>query len=289
MAASATKLPGMRAKLAYAERKFHAWWEGYAFDETAERAAIQSRFTNGGDSRPPEQIIAEAIWGEGRLEPGAPVWTMRLARMLSLPVRANVVVFGAGAGAPLNDLKHGTRWKVSGFTRAKSAPGGALRSYDMAVQRLNRAGSAGALSFFEFHRDANPAAFASLAAELLLPGAKAVFVDYAVARRGARLRSCFPSARHGAPKTEAEYADALRGAGFSISDTGDETGAFMPLIAQGWAGWRTACAGIANLENARMRAELMRAMAEHAKLWAERFDAMKSGQLRVTCFRAIRN
>lgn len=288
MAATATKLPSLRAKFAFAGRKLYAWWEGYAFDEAAERAALQTQFP-GGDARPAEQIVAEAIWGEGRLEPGAPVWTMRLARMLSLPVRANVIVFGAGAGAPLEDLKHGTRWQVTGLTRAKHVAGGALRSYDMAMQRLHKTGAAGALSFFELHRDASPAAFAGLAADLLLPGAKAVFVDFAVARRGARLRSCFPSARHGAPKTEAEYIDALRGAGFSVSDTGDETGAFMQLVAQGWSGWRSAYAGIANLENAPMRAELTRAMAQHAHLWAERFDAMKSGQLRVPCIRATRN
>ena len=63
MTASAAKLPGLRAKLAFAGRKFHAWWEGYAFDEAAERAALQSKFAIGG-ANAPEEIIAEAIWGE---------------------------------------------------------------------------------------------------------------------------------------------------------------------------------------------------------------------------------
>ncbi len=288
MTAGAAKLSGLRAKLAFAGRKFHAWWEGYNFDETAERAAVAAQFA-GGDARPPDQIVAEAIWGEGRLEPGAPIWTMRLARMLALPVRANVIVFGAGAGAPLNDLKHGTRWKVSGLTRAKHVAGGALRSYNMAGPRVNKAGAAGALSFFELHRDALPAAFVGLAADLLLPGAKAAFVDFAVARRGARLRSCFPSTQHGAPKTESEYADTLRENGFAVADIIDETPAFMSLIVEGWAGWRSAYAAIADIDDARLRADLMRALAAHAGLWAERFDALKSGQLRVVCFRATRN
>ncbi|GEM_PF-2187985 len=290
MTANAEKLPGLKAKLAFAGRKFNAWWEGYAFDENAERAALQAKFpaAERGSRRPVEEIVGEAIWGEGRLEPGSPAWTMRFARMLSLPVRANVVIFGAGAGAPLSDLKHGTRWKAFGFTHAKNISQGNLRSYDMAMRSTDKSGCAGALSLFELHRDANPSAFAGFASNLLLPGAKAVFVDYATVRKGVRLRSCFPSVHHGAPKTDAEYRAALAGAGFTLEETLDETASFMALIAKGWAGWRQAYTAISQVENGKLRAEMMRAMAANAALWAERFEAMKSGQVRVLCFRATR-
>ncbi len=289
MSANRAPLPGLQAQLAFAGRKFHAWWEGYAFDGTAERATLRAQFqVKNASNRTPEDLVAEAIWGNGRLEPGTPAWTLRFARLLSLPVRANVIVFGAGEGAPLSDLKHATRWKLSGLTHAKNVAQGNLRSYDLAMQRVDKAGAAGAISFFELHRDASPASFASFAAELLLPGAKTCFVDYVVARKGARLRSCFPASKNGAPKTEGEYRDALKNAGFSIDDAIDETSAFMPLVAEGWSRWRRAYSGISNIENTPLRIDMMRALAAQAGLWAERYEALKSGQLRVVCFRTTR-
>ncbi len=149
-------------------------------------------------------------------------------------------MFGAGGGARLNDLKHGTRWKVSGLTRHDNYSHGELRAYDEALQKLHKASIAGAYSCGEIHRDPDPVAFTRLAAELLLPGAKAVFVDFTVARKGARLRPCFPAFKYGAPRTHGEYETILRDGGFTITDIGDETALFMLLIAEGWAGWRHA-------------------------------------------------
>lgn len=286
---STAPLPGLQAKLAYAGRKFHAWWEGYAFDEAVERAALRTKYSPiGADPQDVEEWIAAAIWGGGRLEPGGPAWTLRFARLLSLPTRARVILFGAGAGGPLRDLKKGARWRVTGFTRAKHAAQKDLRSYDAALQRLDKAAAAGAISFFDLHRDASPGAFANFAATLLAPRARAVFVDYAVARKGVRLRSCFPARKHGAPKAEAEYREAIKNAGFSVDDVSDETAAFLPLIAQGWAQWRRAYDQVNRMPDARQRAAMMRALADQARLWADRFEAMKSGQLRVICLRATK-
>ncbi len=290
MTATFAKLPSMSARLALASRRFHAWWEGYAFDEAAERAALQARLPIGGGAsgRPAEEIVAEAIWGAGRLEPGSPAYTMRYARMLGLPVKANVVVFGAGAGGPLNDLDHGTRWKVKGFTRSKSAAGGNLKSYGGAMGRMNKSDADAILSFFQLSGDANPAAFAEFAAEFMDSGAKAVFADFAVVRKGARLSKCFPAGTGASPKTESEYRDALRAAGFVIEEAGDDTAAFMPLVAKAWSGWRRAYDAIRTIEDATLRADMLRAMADHARLWAERYEALKSGQLRILFMRCAR-
>jgi hypothetical protein len=290
MTATAAKLPSMRAKLAFAARRFHAWWEGYAFDEAAELAALQAMFPMAGSpsGRPVEDIVAEAIWGQGRLEPGAPVWTMRYARMLGLPVKAQVIVFGAGMGGPLGDLENGTRWKAQGFTHAKAAERVNLYRYDAAMGRMHKANAQGAISFFQLSQDANPAAFSEFAAELLLPGAKAIFTDYAVVRKGARLPRCFPAISGGSPKTETEYRDALRTAGLIVDEAGDDTQAFLPLIEHGWAGWRRAYEAITHVEDMALRAKMLRAMSVHARLWAERYEALKSGQLRVMFFRASR-
>lgn len=288
MGESAAKLPGVKARAVFAARRFHAWWEGYAFDSASERAALLAQLPVAGmaTGRPTADIVAESIWGGGRLEPGSPVWTMRYARMLGLPVKADVVVFGAGAGGPVRDLHHGTRWKVTGLTNAVGVADGNLRSHEQALQRMQKATADGALSFFQLSSDANPMAFAEFSAELMLPNSKTVFVDYAVARKGARLPRCFPGAA--APKTETEYRDALRAGGFVIEEAGDDTLAFMPLIAQGWAGWRRAYDAMTHVEDLPLRAEMLRAMSDHAKLWAERYEALKSGQLRVLFMRAAR-
>ncbi len=290
MTANAAKLPSVRARLAFAARRLHAWWEGYAFDEAAELAALQAMLPVAGSpsGRPIEDIVAESIWGHERLEPGSPAWTMRYARMLGLPVKARVVVFGAGMGGPLTDLAHGTRWKAQGFTHAKAAQGPHLRGYDGAMGRMNKARANGALSFFQLSRDANPAAFSEFVAEMLVPDARVVFADYAVVRKGARLPRCFPAVSRGAPKTETEYRDALRAADLVVDEVGDDTAAFLPLIEHGWAGWRQAYTAMTHVEDMALRAKMLHALSAHACLWAERYEALKSGQLRVMFLRASR-
>ncbi|MEM8772902.1 MAG: hypothetical protein AAGD92_14740 [Pseudomonadota bacterium] len=281
-------LTGVKAKFRFATRKFHAWWEGYAFDEAAERAALQASLplASGMTGRPVKDIVAETIWGAGRLGPGSPVWTMRYARMLSLAGKAKVTVLGAEGGGVLRDLEEGARWKATGLTDAVGFERSGLCHHDAAMQRLQKAETDGVLSYFQLSHDTNRAIFS---AELLKPQAKAVFIDYAVIRKGARLPACFPSDFAGAPKTETDYRSILKSAGFVVEEIGDDTTAFLPLIERGWAGWRGAYEAISNVENSAMRADFLHAMSQQARLWAERYEALRSGQLRVIYMRAKRN
>lgn len=287
------KLKGLKAQFAYAGRRFNAWWEGVEFDEHGERADIAARYNRtdhlNDPEAAPEYAVSEAIWGQGRLEPGNPAWTLNLARTLSLPTRAEVMVLGAGAGAPLRDLRNGSKWKVSGMTRAAlKVQDARLRSYEHALQRLNAASADGLISFFELHRDPDPAAFARFASELMVEGAKAAFVDFTVARKGARLRSCFSAPLSGSPRMMGDYERALRSAGFAVSEATDESAAFLPLIARGWARWKRVYDSINEVVDTRRRVELMRILNILAYQWAERFDALRSGQLQVTRFQASR-
>lgn len=65
----------------------------------------------------------------------------------------------------MRDLKHGTRWKLSGYARI-AAPIKTLDviPYEAALSRINRASADGGLSFFELHRDQDPAMMALFAA-----------------------------------------------------------------------------------------------------------------------------
>ena len=288
--ATKQQLNTLPAQFTFMKRKLHAWWEGYAFDDAAERAAIVAQFPSAGGqcSQTSEEIVAQSIWGAGRFEPGAPVWTMHFARMLPLPLRAKVIVFGAGGGAVLQDLKHGTRWKITGLTRHESATKRELQSYDAAARKLHKATAAGAISFFELHREADPSTFCNLASDLLAPGAKAIFVEFTIPRRTARLRGCFPAGHHGAPRTANEFTKAFQSANFQITDVVDETAAFLPLVTSGWASWRSTYTAMKNLENDRVRAQFLKELSSHAHLWAERLDAMKAGQLQVTRFHVVK-
>ena len=287
MAGEPLRTSGVHGRLEFAARRFHAWWEGYAFDAALEGADIAERL---GEEKSPEGFefaIAELLWGAGRTEPGDPAWTMRHARTLGLPTKARVIVFGAGGGAPLRDLKAATRWKVSGLSRV-AAPmrGFDLRTYDAALARPIKSGADGAISFFELHRDADPAAFARFAGDLLRPSAATSFVDYTLARKGTRLKGCFPETAPGAPRVPADTIRILKEAGFAVSDTVDETRLFMPLIVKGWAHWKRAYEAANAAGPARLRGEMLRFLSGAAHLWAERFDALKAGHLQVTRFQA---
>lgn len=273
-----------RERLEFESRRFNAWWEGYAFDADTERSAIAAdRSTIEALDGPIDQDIAKTIWGEGRLDPGDPAWTMRHARTLGVALKAEVVILGAGAGAPIRDLKHGTRWRLSGYSRISSR----LKSvdvipYEAALTRINRASADGGISFFELHRDQDPAMIALFAAELVKPNAPFAFVDFTVARRGARLKSCFADPWGGSPRQADQFADLIEKSGFRINDAADETRAFLPLISRGWGRWRAAYSRALEFSDRGRRGDYLRMLAQYAHLWAERFDAIKAGQLQVT-------
>ena len=273
-----------RERLKFESRRFNAWWEGYAFDDRAERATIAAEADAARAPEGPfEQDIAQSIWGEGRLDPGDPAWSMRHARTLGVALKAEIVILGAGAGAPVKDLKHGTRWRLSGYSRIPSKIKGLdVIPYEAALTRINRASADGGLCFFELHRDQDPAMIALFAAELVKPNAPVAFVDFTTARRGARLKSCFVEPWGGSPRQADQFAELLEKSGFRVNDTVDETRAFLPLVSRGWAHWRSAYSRALEFSDRRLRADYLHLLAQYAHLWAERFDAIKAGQLQVT-------
>ena len=279
------------SRLMLAGRRFNAWWEGYDFDEPAERAHLISTQTNArvGGSLAVHQDIPQAIWGEGRFDPGDAAWTMRHARTLGADLKAAVVVLGAGAGGPVRDLRNGTRWKLTGYARIPARIKALdVSPYEAALQRINRAAAGAGLCFFELHRDADPAMMAMFAAELVRPNAPFVFVDFTVARKGARLKSCFAEPWEGAPRPADQVADMLDKSGLRVGDRNDETRAFLPLVTRGWGRWRVAYDRARDMSDGAARADYLRALGAYAHLWAERLDAMKAGQLQVTRFQARR-
>ncbi|MEL7488485.1 MAG: hypothetical protein AAGJ87_14865 [Pseudomonadota bacterium] len=284
-------MQGLRTNVALTGRRFHAWWEGYAFDAAVERNRLARAHgfsaTRGNEGVRAEDEIAQAIWGAGRLEPGDPLWSMRCARTLSVPLRSRVVVLGAGAGGPLRDLKSATKWRLSGLSRYRGpARGVDLKSYDQVMSRMNKAAAHGAISLFELHRDPDPQAFVMFASELIAPGAPATFIDFTMARKTGRLKSCFSAPWSGAPRQAGDYEAMLKKAGYAVHDVSDDTRAFLPLISAGWANWQSAYNEALAVQDAELRGVFLQTLARYAHLWAERRDALKAGQLLVTRFQA---
>ena len=277
-------------RLALANRRFNAWWEGFEFDADAERQRLIAERFGDPTKDDPAARLSTLIWGEGRLDPGDPAWTMRHARLLGLPLKAKVAVFGAGRGAPLADLKAGTRWKLSGFTaETGSSDRKDLTNYDIAAARVDRASADGALCFFDMHRQNDPAALAQLMAKHLKPGAPLVVVDFTAPKKTYRLRGCFAAPLGGSAQTIDQLTNELTGAGFRVTDWSEETKIFLPLIASGWARWRRVWRAASMMQGSAAKAEYVRALGGLAHVWAERHDALQSGQLQVISMLARRS
>lgn len=279
----------LRDRMTLAGRRFNAWWEGYGFNAAEERAAIAAASREDTPQIAVHDAVASAIWGEGRLDPGDAAWTMRHARTLGVSLRARIAVLGAGVAGPLRDLKAGTRWRLAGYSRTpEQAKGQRIYPYETAMSRVSRGAAEGGLCFFELHRDPDPAMIALFAAELVRPGAPFCFVDFTAARRGARLKSCFEAPWSGSLRTADQFAEILDHAGFRVADMTDETRAFLPLIVRGWSRWKSGYAKAATIDGAAARADYVATLGRYAHLWAERFDAIKAGQLQVIRFQARR-
>ncbi|MEL6370910.1 MAG: hypothetical protein AAFR03_09340 [Pseudomonadota bacterium] len=287
-----TALP-WRGEVMFAAQRFNAWWEGYAFDPDTTRQAISKRMSFASvpvaNSAPPREIINSTIWGGGREDPGDASWSLKCARTLGLPLKATVAVLGAGGGAPLADLKAGSRWKLHGFAATRAGQGRfKVTDYQSAMSNFNRAICDGGICFFDLHKERDPTALALFAAELSKPNAPFCFIDFTTYRQWARFERCFDHPLSGTVVTADRLTRTLEGVGFRVTDTTDETRAFLPLVSEGWGRWRKAYDYVDTLTNTKQQAEYLHALSRMARLWAERFEALKSGQLRVTRIQARR-
>ena len=90
------------------------------------------------------------------------------------------------------------------------------------------------------------------------------------------------------PRTLDETVSLIESAGLRVFDTFEETRSFTPLIVEGWTRWRAAYEFGRDMKDPRKRASYIRMLSIFAKLWAERLDALKAGQLQVTRIQARR-
>lgn len=282
-----TPLPGLRPKVAYAGKRFNAWWEGYAFDPAYERRATLIRQSRKGmalgTTSDQADLVAETIWGPGRLEPGNVSWMAHISRALMIDTKASVLVYGAGRGGPIQDLRRTAHWSLTGYGRRASTDMNVrVTSYDRARRRAGRPRFQGGMLLFDLHTDPEPVTLMKMFADMIQPGGKAILVDYSVERRDLRLRGAFQQPWTGLARPVEDYRQAAEQAGFTIGIEIDETSQFMPLVENGWAGWRSAVRMLNEIKDNRERAALMAMFSRYAGLWADRYEAMEAGLLRVS-------
>jgi len=305
MGEPADKLQGFGPKLRFAGLKFRAWWDGDPFDAEAARAAClpapkaepeektetpaEEPEAAPADAKPPRlddaHVVAEMVWGDGWMEPGAGKWIQSLARRLKLEDGAAAVVFGGGFGGPAADLAGAFDWRVAHYSDLRQTRrDGAPKPYEALADEPPEP-AAGALSIFDLHRAPEIGLRARMLADVLAPGAGAVVVDYTSDAGDELIEDCFAAPWGGRPYRALKYEWAFGEAGLKVTKAVDETAAVMRLVASGWERWKTVYDAIAEGEtDAGVRAERLRALAEHARLWAARFDALQSGALGVTRF-----
>lgn len=276
----------MGPKVGYLGRRFHAWWEGHGFDPALERRAVLLGSRGVGslnDVQDQTSFIGEALWGPGRLGPGSPSWTMLLARTLMIDEKAKVGVFGAERGGVLYDLQSGTNWHVSGYSHyAVSMPQIRLNNYNRMNKRRHKPSLDGAMMLFEMYREPEPKTQLDILAQMLLPGGKAVLVDFTSLRRDVRLKHAFAGHWNGILRHSSDYEALAKQSGLSITNIVDVTPQYLPLISQGWASWRYAWQILSDIPDNRQRLHMLNLITEYASIWAERYDAMRSGQLLVS-------
>ena len=271
-------LPDLRARMTYAGRRFHAWWEGFAFDAHFERADIVLNHAKIADILVDESatasVISELVWGAGHCEPGGPSWSMALARTLPPAAKdKKTLILGANAAIIRHDLR--------------AVFSGPIDIAELGVYNLSSAYAEyydRGLCVFPFYRDEDVAAASAALAGVMASRGRVSLVDFTIAHERTSIPAAFVKPWGGAPSYTGLFGDYLRAADFIIDQTVDETERFMPLIAHGWAGWRHAWQLLRGVSNDHHRAALTAALETYASMWAERYEALRTGQLRVTRF-----
>jgi hypothetical protein len=132
MAASPLKALFDKRNLALTRAKLRAWWEGEAYDEAAALAAFEAGLEAANDDKPPEgadehlfdeppyELPARltalgALWGEGRVRPGAAALEANAVARLNLPQDAVLAVLGPGLAAPVVALAEKHAGKIQVF------------------------------------------------------------------------------------------------------------------------------------------------------------------------------
>jgi hypothetical protein len=245
-------------KLALARAKFHAWWEGEAFNEEAALAAVEAKLAaqaaNDALKDAAEEDLFEfewpsrlkaltVLWGQGRLRPGDAAQEAELITRLSIPADGVLAFLSPGLAAPVIAAAsaHAGRidvfeWRDESFDALKHGIREAKLHDRVSIARIDIEAHAfkpseydGLLSVDDFAYSGYPPHLAQQLMKCLKPGACAIAEAY-VGLPSQTLATAFASS-FAEPQIRA-HGDVIKfftDVGLALDTDDDVTDAFLSL------------------------------------------------------------
>lgn len=209
-----------KKKLALTRARFHAWWEGEAFDETAALAALEAKLSeeaaNDAEAElfdapeyelPPRLAALAALWGDGRVRPGESTADGLEPARIGIQPEGVLAVLGPGLAAPVIALADAHPGKIEvfewreetlealkhGVAKANLSDRVIVSRIDLEAHVFTPNGYDGLLSIDDFAYCGYPPHLAQQIMKCLKPGACAVVETYVGLRADEALKTAFAS------------------------------------------------------------------------------------------------
>ncbi len=282
-------------KVALARARFHAWWEGQAFDpaslEPAPAQAVSPPAADAPEPSPEPRLAAlQILWGKGRVMPGDDMEDRLQPARIGLPATGVLAVFGPGLGGPLCAAAEAHPGSFLAYEWREEAqahlayqvrhpplsPRTTFEKLDLDLLSAPTEAWDGAWSLDEFSFAPNSSRLAVQIAKGLKPGAVAVIEAYTSEGRfaaGSAFASAFAEP-HLAPAEE--LTTILTAAGLSIEEETDLTPDHLAAAKEGFRRLESALSAAARQG---MEAGVAREIAWEAESWAHRMAALNGGKL----------
>lgn len=299
--------------------RLKAWWDGIDYEprviqetfdeeeseqETAEVGANLDREAEELRTRRRfEILLSQWLWGQGNMAPGLSEEHFSLIDFLTLSKEHSAAFIGTGlAASPRAVSKHCDTW-ISGYEHRKWLIPTALEQCKM--QGLARKVT---IEPFTPEKFALPAkkfnAIISLESLHSYPDPERMFQQIAVGLRprGLMLLTDFIVAEgvedfdHASCmfndesdlkfQTRKDIIGEIQKFGMGVRNSRDVTEFYLPLIKDGWKRWRVASNRLKKKHGDDIEPILNGLLAEHARVWANRIEALSDDRLQVYAFQA---
>jgi SAM-dependent methyltransferase len=258
-------------------------------DEKAPRPSAQCSLT-----------AAQALWGEGNLQPAEARFATDLATALKLKRDRDIAIFGSalcsGARAMADQLKARIscyEWEARQVALAvslnlRSSAGFLLKTHQVSATDGFPAGRQYdcILVVLRLHQRPDRGRLIKQLAAALKPGGTLCLVNYlggAEPLPPETRERLFSDAAPGPLWRASDLHFALVGAGLEVGVEFDVTQKFKEAIVSGFSGMKDVVLSIM-----RQQANAGEALTEEVKMWAARHDLMKAGKLEVRCTFAMK-
>ncbi len=249
-----------------------------------------------------EILYAQWLWGEGNIQPGISDEHISLIDFLTVTKEHSVVVMGTGLGGSARAIsKHCDTWitgfedrswlvptaleqcKMQGLARKVTIDKFNLNTLSLTPKKFNAA-----ICLEEMHRYADRERIYQQIGVGLRPRGMFLLTDFIAADDGSLIHAdcMFKSDGEVNFATRSETVEEIQKFGMGVRNTREITDKYLPLITTGWKRWRVAAERMKKKHGDDIEPLLNELIAEHARVWANRIEAIKEKKLAVFAFTA---